>query len=62
MSQFFERATDPSQYDKPEMRWETEGGRQNFIRRLFMERLSPFIGDVAGQGRPLFQLFDFIIG
>lgn len=44
-----ERATDPTQYDNGEVLWSEEGHGLSPVRRLFLEALTPFIGDIAGK-------------
>lgn len=48
MSSLSYRATDSQQYDRGEVIWEQEGGGLNHMRRLFLERLSPHLGSMAG--------------
>jgi 2-polyprenyl-3-methyl-5-hydroxy-6-metoxy-1,4-benzoquinol methylase len=43
-----DQASNPSQYDDPAVRWSQEGHGLNPIRRMFLERLSPYIGNVSG--------------
>lgn len=44
-----EIATDPLQYDRPELNWDVEGGKDNHNRRLFREVLEPILHEVAGK-------------
>lgn len=43
-----ERATDPKQYDEGEILWSEEGHGLSPIRRMFLEKLAPHLGAIAG--------------
>ena len=44
-----EVATDPLQYDTGEVVWSSEGSKSNHIRRMFLEKLTPYIQDIKGK-------------
>jgi len=46
---FKELASDPLQYDRGQVMWSEEGHKLSPIRRLFLERLLPYIDSVAGK-------------
>lgn len=48
-SEFLARATDPNQYDNPELDWGSEGDADSPVRRFLWQALEPQIGDLTGQ-------------
>lgn len=45
----FERATDPGQYDLPEVNWLGEGSAESPMRRFLLSQLRPVLGNLAGK-------------
>jgi SAM-dependent methyltransferase len=46
---FFEKASNPQQYDLGQVNWSQEGDRQHFTRKMIFEALLPELGEVAGK-------------
>ena len=44
---YLERATDPNQYDSPELNWEQEGFADAPVRIFLWEQLAPSLGDLS---------------
>ncbi|HSX43819.1 MAG TPA: class I SAM-dependent methyltransferase [Candidatus Saccharimonadales bacterium] len=46
---FAELASEPTQYDNGELSWASEGEKQHFTRRMILEAITPYLGDVQGE-------------
>ncbi len=49
MSSYLSKASNPKQYDLGEVRWDQEGSGDNYFRRLFLESIDDFIGEVKNK-------------
>jgi len=47
--QIREIAADPAQYDTGEVIWSNEGSKSNHVRRIFLERLQPYLEGINGK-------------
>lgn len=49
MNSYLAKASDPKQYDLGEVSWDQEGSKSNYFRRLFLEAINSFLGDVKSK-------------